>query len=95
MSSVSNCQVSSTDYPGYDPENDHLWDLEEFKKVMVWILGSYFDVLTHAWQRLVVSVTALSEVSIEFDLVGPDASIANAFRRILIAEVGLMNFGVS
>lgn len=29
----------------------------------------------------------LSQRSIEFDLVGVDASIANAFRRILIAEV--------
>lgn len=29
----------------------------------------------------------LSQRSVEFDLVGVDASIANAFRRILIAEV--------
>jgi DNA-directed RNA polymerase I and III subunit RPAC1 len=32
-------------------------------------------------------VQRLSNRSIEFDLVGVDASIANAFRRILIAEV--------
>lgn len=41
----------------------------------------------YAVQKLVVSVTSLSNVSIEFDLNGVDASIANAFRRILIAEV--------
>lgn len=29
----------------------------------------------------------LSENEIEFDMVGIDASIANAFRRILLAEV--------
>ncbi|KAF7723810.1 DNA-directed RNA polymerases I and III subunit RPAC1 [Apophysomyces ossiformis] len=34
-----------------------------------------------------VKVNRLSKHSIEFDLVGVDAAIANAFRRILIAEV--------
>lgn len=34
-----------------------------------------------------VKVQRLSQRSIEFDLVGVDASIANAFRRIIIAEV--------
>ena len=38
-------------------------------------------------QRLAVRVERLSNRSIDFDLVGVDASIANAFRRILIAEV--------
>ncbi|KAF8450915.1 DNA-directed RNA polymerase [Boletus edulis BED1] len=38
-------------------------------------------------QRLIVRVERLSNRSIDFDLVGVDASIANAFRRILIAEV--------
>ncbi|KAI0800444.1 insert subdomain of RNA polymerase alpha subunit [Fomes fomentarius] len=47
----------------------------------------------HSWnlakfkENLKVSVKRLSQRSIEFDLVGVDASIANAFRRILIAEV--------
>ncbi|KAI0628446.1 insert subdomain of RNA polymerase alpha subunit [Trametes polyzona] len=47
----------------------------------------------HSWnlarfkENLSVSVKRLSQRSIEFDLVGVDASIANAFRRILIAEV--------
>ncbi|KAI1784392.1 insert subdomain of RNA polymerase alpha subunit [Ganoderma leucocontextum] len=47
----------------------------------------------HSWslakfkENLRVSVKRLSQRSVEFDLVGVDASIANAFRRILIAEV--------
>ena len=38
-------------------------------------------------QKLDITVTALSAESIEFDLVGVDASIANALRRIMMAEV--------
>ena len=38
-------------------------------------------------QKLQVHIQKLSERSVEFDLVGVDASIANALRRILIAEV--------
>ncbi|KAK4048571.1 DNA-directed RNA polymerase core subunit rpc40 [Microbotryomycetes sp. JL201] len=38
-------------------------------------------------RRLQVTVTSLSSSAIEFDLVGVDASVANAFRRIVIAEV--------
>lgn len=36
-----------------------------------------------------VEVIRLSEDEIEFDMIGIDAAIANAFRRILIAEVRL------
>jgi len=61
--------VSSTDYPGHYPGEDHTWDLRKFK------------------EKLQVKVQRLSQRSIELDLVGVDASIANAFRRILIAEV--------
>lgn len=38
-------------------------------------------------QKLQVTIHKLSKRSIEFDLVGVDAPIANALRRILIAEV--------
>ncbi|CAK5275833.1 unnamed protein product [Mycena citricolor] len=38
-------------------------------------------------QNLTVKIQRASARSIDFDLVGVDASIANAFRRILIAEV--------
>jgi len=34
-----------------------------------------------------VEVNRLTEDEIEFDMIGIDASLANAFRRILIAEV--------
>ncbi|PCH35460.1 hypothetical protein WOLCODRAFT_166280 [Wolfiporia cocos MD-104 SS10] len=50
----------------------------------------------HSWnlakfeKSLRVEVQRLSQRSIEFDLVGVDASIANAFRRIMIAEVPTM-----
>ncbi|KAF5350448.1 hypothetical protein D9756_008582 [Leucocoprinus leucothites] len=64
---VSN--VSSTDFPGHYPNEDHSWNLQKFK------------------ERLQVKIQRLSNRSIDFDLVGVDASIANAFRRILIAEV--------
>lgn len=38
-------------------------------------------------KNLRVEIVSLNEEDIEFDLVGIDAAIANAFRRILIAEV--------
>lgn len=38
-------------------------------------------------QNLIVSVQRLTPSTIEFDLVGVDASVANALRRIMIAEV--------
>ncbi|KAG8989994.1 DNA-directed RNA polymerase core subunit rpc40 [Tulasnella sp. JGI-2019a] len=50
----------------------------------------------HSWdlerfkEKLVVQIQRLSEKTIELDLVGVDASIANALRRILLAEVPTM-----
>lgn len=38
---------------------------------------------------MTVKVQRLSQHSIDFDVVGVDTSIANAFRRIMIAEVRL------
>lgn len=37
-----------------------------------------------------VEIVKLTEDMIEFDMVGIDASLANAFRRILIAEVSCL-----
>ena len=34
-----------------------------------------------------MDVVSLNEEDMEFDMIGVDAAIANAFRRILIAEV--------
>ncbi|KAJ6546923.1 DNA-directed RNA polymerase [Mycena capillaripes] len=61
--------VSSRDFPGHYPGEDHSWSLEKFR------------------ENLTVKIRRVSNRSVEFDLVGVDASIANAFRRIIIAEV--------
>lgn len=42
--------------------------------------------------KLSVSINQLNEESMEFDLVGVDAAVANALRRIIIAEVPTMAF---
>lgn len=38
-------------------------------------------------QNFRIEVIKMDEYEIEFDMIGIDASIANAFRRILLAEV--------
>ena len=38
-------------------------------------------------QNMQINVISLNEEELVFDLIGVDASIANALRRILIAEV--------
>lgn len=38
-------------------------------------------------QNMQINVISLNEEEVVFDLIGVDASIANALRRILIAEV--------
>ena len=48
---------------------------------------STFSLSSGTAQNLRVKIQKLSTRSIEFDLVSVDASIANALRRILIAEV--------
>ncbi|PTB81407.1 RBP11-like subunits of RNA polymerase [Trichoderma longibrachiatum ATCC 18648] len=64
---VSN--VSSTDFPGHFPGEDHAFSIDRFK--------SAFSVQFHRNEPNDAS----------FSLVGIDASLANAFRRILIAEI--------
>lgn len=46
--------------------------------------------LDHFCNNFRVEIVRLSEDEIEFDMIGIDASIANAFRRILIAELPTM-----
>ena len=41
-------------------------------------------------QNLQISIVSLTKDDIEFDLIGVDASIANALRRIMLAEVPTM-----
>ncbi|KAK0624705.1 DNA-directed RNA polymerase [Bombardia bombarda] len=61
--------VTSTDYPGHYPGEDHVWDLETFR--------SGLRIEFHKNEPLEAS----------FSVIGVDASIANAFRRIMIADV--------
>jgi DNA-directed RNA polymerase I and III subunit RPAC1 len=61
--------VTSTDFPGHWPGEDHAWDAGKF--------SDQFKVIIHK--------ASLYDSS--FSLVGIDASIANAFRRIMIAEL--------
>lgn len=53
------------------------------------IQGESTDSTVHflSLQNFRVDVVHLDENSLEFDMVGIDAAIANAFRRILLAEV--------
>ena len=46
--------------------------------------GTFLEQLN---RNLKIEITNLTETDIEFDLIGVDASIANALRRILLAEV--------
>lgn len=61
--------VTSTDFPGHYPGEDHAWDIDTFR--------AGFKVVFHE----------NGQHNASFSLIGIDASIANAFRRILIAEI--------
>lgn len=63
--------VVSTNYPGVYPGESHAWDVEQFRQNFSVI---YHDVAEQGNEAI-------------FSLVGIDASVVNAFRRILIAEV--------
>ncbi len=64
--------VTSTDFPGHYPGEDHSWSIKKFK------------------QSFKVDIHRLQDLEMEVDLIGCDASVANALRRILIAEVPTM-----
>ncbi|EKD19209.1 uncharacterized protein L3040_009351 [Drepanopeziza brunnea f. sp. 'multigermtubi'] len=61
--------ITSTDFPGHYPGEDHSWDVKKFRKD--------FQVKFHHNDPTEAS----------FSLIGLDASVANAFRRIMIAEI--------
>ncbi len=46
--------------------------------------GNFIDTLV---KKLKINILSLNEQDIDFDLIGVDASVANALRRILLAEV--------
>lgn len=43
--------------------------------------------LENFYENFKVDVISCTETNMEFDMIGIDAALANAFRRILIAEV--------
>lgn len=61
--------VTSTEFPGHYPGEDHAWDIDTFR--------SQFRVIFHE----------NGQHNASFSLVGIDASVANAFRRIMISEI--------
>ncbi|MCJ1310907.1 DNA-directed RNA polymerase core subunit rpc40 [Agyrium rufum] len=64
--------VTSTDFPGHYPGEDHAWSLEKFKN------------------NLQIELHYNKPFDCSFSLIGIDASVANAFRRILLAEIPTM-----
>ena len=50
--------------------------------------ADYETFLAKLTDELTIRIISLTEEKIVFDLIGVDASIANALRRILLAEVG-------
>lgn len=86
--------VTSTDFPGHYPGEDHTWSVEKLKKVQFPFspknhtsntLHSHLHVLPP--QNFRVQLHKNEPLDASFSLIGIDASIANAFRRILIAEI--------
>ncbi|KAI1006550.1 DNA-directed RNA polymerases I and III subunit [Podosphaera aphanis] len=61
--------VSSTDYPGHYPGEDHSWNKEVFAR------------------NFTVQFHHNTPNKASFSLIGIDASVANSFRRIMIAEI--------
>ncbi|KAF8469557.1 DNA-directed RNA polymerase [Kalaharituber pfeilii] len=61
--------VTSTDFPGHWPGEDHSWSIKKFRR------------------NFQINFLKNEPLTAEFDLIGIDAAIANAFRRILLAEV--------
>lgn len=74
-------------YPG----EQNQWNMTKFKNVRVsfLILQNTSD---GSCQGLRIDIQRITKDTVEFDLIGVDASIANAFRRILIAEVRAFSF---
>ena len=81
----SSLQIHSTIIPGTYPGVDDSWSFEHFK-------NKYdHDVITGVYYLFIcslkVDIVQSSYEELLFDLVGVDPSIANAIRRILLAEV--------
>lgn len=64
--------ITSTDFPGHHPGEDHSWNTNKFG------------------QNLRIEFYENEPAEATFSLIGVDASIANAFRRICLAEVATL-----
>ncbi|KAJ3338856.1 DNA-directed RNA polymerases I and III subunit RPAC1 [Gonapodya sp. JEL0774] len=67
-------RATSTEFPGSYAGEDLSWSLDAFKE------GFHFE----------ITYISPDQMTMEFDMVGIDAAFANAFRRIMIAEVPTM-----
>ncbi|KAF2636201.1 DNA-directed RNA polymerases I and III subunit RPAC1 [Massarina eburnea CBS 473.64] len=76
---------ASTDFPGHWPGENHEWNLEHFKKTFRVQFHPDGNDLLFAKQHHDLPTTR--HLDLVFSLIGLDASITNAFRRIMIAEV--------
>ena len=80
--------VSSTDFPGHYPGEDHAWSLKKFRDVCYEALSHTHRIrLILILQNFKVQFHYNEPLDASFSLIGLDASIANAFRRILLAEI--------
>ena len=52
------------------------------------MLGTVFNLFHCPEQKFRIDIVHLGKTEMEFDMIGVDAAIANALRRILLAEVG-------
>lgn len=77
--------ITSTDFPGHHPGEDAAWSLQKFKKVRTYNIVVKSN--SSQFQGLGVNFHQNKPLESTFSLTGIDASIANAFRRILLAEV--------
>ena len=64
-------KTQSSDFPNTYEHYDDKWDFDEFKKK--------FQIKIQKYSK--------DKMEMEFDMIGIDAALANAFRRILLAEV--------
>lgn len=64
------------------------WTFSFFIAMRVFNRFCFFLFRPVALQKFRIDIVHMGKTEMEFDMVGVDASIANALRRILLAEVG-------
>lgn len=58
--------------------------------VSFWTSTNYAYSISYCLQKFRIDIVSLTSDDLQFDMIGVDPAIANAFRRILIAEVPTM-----